>query len=226
MKITVEAPDSLNEITLEQFQEFQQIENPTDKDIVRVFLNLSENIVSKIPKAQIMNIAGQIGKMISESKPRFINKFELGGRKFGFIPKLDEITSGEFDDATMYMPSSKEEGDKIVQDYSEAHKCMAVLFRPVTMTKKGQYLIEDYQGSDKYAEELKQMPLSVVLGAMVFFYDLMSELLKAIPNYMEREVSRIGSLKSGEDTTDTIHLLKETLEELKKSLSYPSILAS
>ena len=47
--------------------------------------------------------------------------------EFGFVPKLDELSFGEFIDL-----------DKYLQDWDSMHKAMAVLFRPVSM------MIPDY----------------------------------------------------------------------------------
>ena len=106
------------------------------------------------------------------------------------------------------------------------HKAMAVLFRPLKQKQGHKYLIEEYEGSHKYSEVMKQMPLSVVLGAMVFFYNLTNELLNYIPNYLEKEVVKeqmIGQIsqENGEAIQNYIHLLKETLQDLKKLQRLP-----
>jgi hypothetical protein len=68
------------------------------------------------------------------------------------------------------------------------HKAMAVLFRPIKQKQGSKYLIEEYEGSHKYSERMKNMPLDVVLGAMVFFWNLTSALLNCIPNYLDKEI--------------------------------------
>ena len=111
--------------------------------------------------------------------------------------------------------------DNNISDWQNMHKAMAVLFRPLKQKQGHKYLIEEYEGSHKYSEVMKQMPLSVVLGAMVFFYNLTNELLNYIPNYLEKEVVKeqmIGQIsqENGEAIQNYIHLLKETLQDLKK----------
>ena len=69
------------------------------------------------------------------------------------------------------------------------------------------------------------MPLSVVLGAMVFFYNLTNELLNYIPNYLEKELVKeqtIGQIsqENGEAIQNYIHSLKETLRDLNKLQSF------
>jgi hypothetical protein len=79
-------------------------------------------------------------------------------------------------------------------------------------------LIEDYGGSAKYSEVMKQAPLSVVLGATVFFYNLTNALLKAIPNYLEEELKKESKdlLKSGEITKKQLRSLMRKFKELSE----------
>jgi hypothetical protein len=77
--------------------------------------------------------------------------------------------------------------DNTLSDWQTMHKAMSVLFREVTVKKDHRYQIEDYEGS-KNAEALKQMPLDVVMGSLVFFYNLNNELLQTTLNYLSREM--------------------------------------
>lgn len=158
MKVT--APSSLNDITLKQYQQFRKLEDPSAADVVKIFLNLPIEIVNKIPKTQVDTISREIIEMFNEDCP-MINVFELNGKKFGFVPTLNEMSYGEYTDATSYMNS---------EESVNLHKCMAVLYRPVILHKKGKYLIEDYEGSSKYCDELLDMPVSIAMGCMVFHF--------------------------------------------------------
>jgi hypothetical protein len=100
------------------------------------------------------------------------------------------------------------------------HKAMSVLYRPVTMRKGDKYLIEEYNGTDD-AESMKQMRLDVVMGSIVFFYNLNNELLQTILNYLNREVpNQMNTLqlqtleKSGVGINQSMDLLKEMLPNL------------
>ena len=105
------------------------------------------------------------------------------------------------------------------------HKAMAVLYRPIKQKLGARYLIEDYEGSHKYSEAMKEMPLGIVMGAMVFFYNLTNALLKAIPSYLERQAKKEQttgaiSAENGEAIKKYIHLLKETSEDLMRLQTY------
>ena len=78
---------------------------------------------------------------------------------------------------------------------------------------------------EAYSELMKLTPLNVVLGAQVFFYNLGSELLKALPNYLERQakeiIQRVPNLeKDGDGTLQFINSLEVILDTLKRSLDY------
>jgi hypothetical protein len=64
------------------------------------------------------------------------------------------------------------------------HKLMAILFRPiVSEDMSGNYKIEKYNGSETWCNQMKQTPLNIVNGALVFFLNLSRELRKSIQRY-------------------------------------------
>lgn len=217
MKLEVNIPENLNDITLGQYQEFLKIEEPTEEDILKVFLNINIQGLVKIKAADVDTYANHITSLFN-NEPEFQNRFDLRGQEFGFIPNLDEITYGENKDVTAY-----------INDWQTMHKAMAVLYRPITNKLAKKYLIEEYEGSYKYSEAMKEMPLGVVMGSMVFFYNLTNDLLKAIPSYLEKEAKKgqmTGAIseENGEAIKKYIHSLKATSEDLKRLQDYPSIL--
>jgi len=113
---------------------------------------------------------------ILTQKPNFIQRFELDGVKYGFIPNLDTITAGEWIDIENYQ-SSPEFADRLV----------SILYRPIKRSlkfwKKDYYSIEEYKGTN---DKLKKAPLEVYLGAMVFFYHLGKTLLEHIDTSIKK----------------------------------------
>lgn len=116
-----------------------------------------------------------------EEEPVMQQRFTMIGTdgvevEFGLIPNFDKMTTGEYMDL-----------DNYIGDWSNMHRAMAVLYRPVDPSFKGKkdYRILDYQGSDMYAEVLKEMPVSVALAARVFFYNLGKELLSHMTSYLQ-----------------------------------------
>ena len=81
---------------------------------------------------------------------------------------------------------------------------MAVLFRPVILSDAfGNYEIESYTANSDYAETMKQAPMNIVNGMLVFFCLLSSELqihtLKYIASVQEvLKLKRALTSKSGD----------------------------
>ena len=212
MKLKVKIPENLNEITLGQYQEFLRLENGTEEDVVKIFLNLSKAEVEGMVASDVERFSAQIVSLF-QHEPNHQLKFDLNGLSFGFIPNIDQITYGENKDVTSY-----------INDWQQMHKATAVLYRPVVRKLGSKYEIEQYEGSHKYSEAMKEAPLGAVMGMLVFFYTLTNDLLQAIPNYLETQTKkeRVApevSQKLGDLTKRFTPLLKETSEDLKKLLS-------
>ena len=213
MQLEVSIPSTLKEVKLKDYQDFLLIENPSNDDLLKCILNINTKELGKIKDKDVDYLINHINKLF-EQEHKYIPTFNLNGVAYGFIPNLDEITYGENKDVTSY-----------INEWGNMHKAMAVLFRPLKQKQGHKYLIEEYEGSHKYSEVMKEMPLSVVLGAMVFFYNLTNELLNYIPSYLEKELMKEQtkgqiSQESGEAIQNYIHLLKETLQDLKKLQSF------
>jgi len=163
MKIEINVPDSLKEITLGQYQKFEKINIEENKDttfllqkMVQIFCSLDLKDVATIKYKSVQEIALHLNKVF-DTKHDLIPTFEIGGVKLGFIPVLDDMTLGEYIDL-----------DNNLGDWQTMHKAISVLYRPVTFSKGHKYQIEDYKGIVN-DEAMKQAPLDVVFSALVFF---------------------------------------------------------
>ena len=215
MKVELNIPESLKDITLGQYQKFQKIEEPTNEDLLITFLNVDINVIRNIKQSEFDRLVAHINSLF-EAKQKHQLKFNLKGVSMGFIPNLDDISYGENKDLTTY-----------ISDWKTMHRAMSVLYRPIEISRRGKYTIQEYEGT-RESEQYKQMPLSVVMGAMVFFYNLTNALLKAIPNYLSKEMMKEQmsgqiSEENGEAIKNSIHSLKETLGDLMTLQSYHSI---
>ena len=211
MKLTINIPESLNEVTLKQYQKWlkiaegKEVDNFLQQKMVEIFCNIELKQVLQIKAIDINNICENINKLF-EQKPKFITKFNHKETEFGFIPKLDDMSFGEYIDLDTYLG-----------DWQLMHKAMSVLFRPITCKKKEQYLIEDYQSSDKY--DLQNVTLDIVFGSLVFFWNLRTELQNHILNYLanQKEVKVPQDfqdlIKNGVGINLFTDFAKETLEK-------------
>ena len=209
MKLKINIPEKLSEITLGQYQDWLKVAEGKEmtpfiqQKMIEIFCGITLKEVLMIKATDIDSITNEILKVF-EQKPRFIKEFEIDKMQFGFIPKLDDIVFGEYIDLDTYLG-----------DWSQMHKAMNVLFRPIIFKKNNQYLVSDYEGTGKY--NLKTMPLSIVFGSLVFFWNLRNELQKHILSYLANQtdipVSQElrDSLKSGVGINPFTDLAKVTL---------------
>ena len=194
MRIKLNVPEDLSEITLAQYQRWIKIAEKQEvvntfyqQKMIEIFCNANLQDIMQMRLKDIQEITTHLDSLFNNT-PEFQPLFKLQYEEFGFIPKLDEMTFGEYIDLDNYLA-----------DWQQMDSAMAVLFRPVTYKRKGKYLIEDYVSSEKY--DLSEMPLNVVLGSLVFFCDLKNELLKHIMNYLKTQ-----------DIVDIPQNLKDLLE--------------
>lgn len=228
-EIDLEIPLSLSSITLRQYQDYLKVYEKWDKEddvyiktkMLQIFCGLPIEDTLKIPLASFDSTIEHLLHCLNEDTP-LIRKFTMSGKdkdgndaelEFGFIPKLDDISFGEFIDLETYM-----------MDWQTMHKAMAVLFRPIIHKKKEFYRIDGYGGSDRYSDVMLDMPVTVALGASVFFYRLGTKLPLLTVDYLKRVLKK-GELtpqlkqtleENGDGINRYIHSLKEMLEESMK----------
>ena len=189
MKVNINVPDSLNEITLYQYQRFEKLiqENEAshfvNQKTIEIFCNIDLKDVARIRIADIDDLISHLNTLLQQ-KPKLTKTFKLGVYEFGFIPKLEDMTSGEFIDLENYLSST--------ETFNQA---MAVLYRPIKSKVKDLYTIEEYESSYKYSEVLKYMPLDIALGAMVFFWTLQKDCVNALTDYIQNEVEQSEQAK-------------------------------
>lgn len=223
-KIQIDIPKSLRAIKLREYQRFLKLadENKDAEDpeflnlkMLEIFCGLTLKEAYNMKLTDFSFVINHLNELFKAKTP-FINRFSLSDPngdevEFGFIPKLDNISLGEFVDLDSYM-----------SDWDNMHKAMAVLYRPVTFSKKNMYLIEDYESSDKYSEALKDMPIDIALGALVFFYRLGKELSLYLMGYLQNQATKSASTlkqtleENGDGINPYMRSLKETYYALKR----------
>jgi hypothetical protein len=179
MKIQV--PTHINDITLEQYQRFALINTEEqDKEFfmfktIEIFCGVDIALVSKMRLKDAESISNEVLGVLQQNVP-FTNKFELDGVKYGFIPDLQAISLGEFIDL--------EEGLSKDKDF---HKAASVMFRPIVKEFGELYTIDGYEANTEMHHIMKQAPVGIISAAIVFFYNIAKELLKASQDFSSQE---------------------------------------
>lgn len=220
MKVEIYIPSSLDDITLGQYQKFHKISDGKENNdfinqkMIEIFCRIDLKDVIKIKYHSLNKILRHIDNLFKQ-KQSLQKTFTYNKKEYGFIPKLDDITFGEYIDLDTYL-----------SDWNSMHKAMSVLYRPVNYKSSGKYLIDKYEGIN---ETMKDMPLSVVMGSLIFFYNLSKELsintLKSLTVEEVNSLSKLTSEKSGAGISLYMELLEETLGTLTKSpvLAYTNV---
>jgi hypothetical protein len=170
MKINI--PTTLQDITLNQFVEFQNSEQ-TNQDLVSIFCEIENTNLLQLKDFQEIT---EIVTNALNSNPNFYRRFIYKGVHYGFIPKLDNLSTAEYIDLEMYMAKPE-----------TFYKAMSILYRPVVKYKRNWfkktdpfYDIAPYTGTN---EIFKDAPSEYYLGACAFFFDLLNDCEKYMVDY-------------------------------------------
>ena len=226
--IELEVPTTLEDIKLWQYQKYmkvveahkdaeetEELNNFLNMKLVEIFCDVTLRDVSKISVRGYKRILDILNKAFEE-KPKLVQRFDLEGVDMGFIPKLDDISLGEYIDI-----------ENNLSDWQKIHKAMAVLYRPVNFKMKDKYTIAPYEAKEDIQDVMKEMPMNAVISSMVFFYDLGKELLLAIPKYLEKNLTKenlqqleVYLEKNGDGISQYMLSLKGMSRTLKRLQDY------
>ena len=157
MKVII--PESLNDIKLFQYQKWLKVSDQNDdqnflkQKMIEIFCDIPLRDVLNIRTSDVDQIVDDINNVFQQ-KPKFIDRFDYDDKRFGFIPKLDDISFGEYVDLDNYLP-----------DWESMGKAMCVLFvwkssisetiLSSSLTKKGGLSISRMGGRPFSAEQVR-----------------------------------------------------------------------
>ena len=178
MKISLKYSDQ----TLGTYIDFMGAENDTVGQLAAI-TGLKREQLRNLPMEKVEQVIASYAHNLKKDEHIFKQFIELDGIKFGFHPNLKAITFGEWLDAMEYSKNFNKNIDKI----------LAILYRPVTAELNDRYTIEPYDADihSKYASKMRQLPLPVVNGCMLFFLTLTSDLLSNFPEFLEEEINKL-----------------------------------
>ena len=180
--LKISLPESIADITLEQYQKFTILQDKADtlseqgmaERVISLFTGIRKQDVKNIVVSDFELIMNQITEACNTSS-KFQQRFKLNGIEYGLIPNLNDITQGEYIDLTT-----------LGSDMDEMHKVMAILFRPVTKTDSfGNYSIEAYGDITDRSNEMLNCPMHIVNGSLLFFLTLSKDSKSSILKYTQ-----------------------------------------
>jgi len=222
MKLEINVPTSLNEISLKSYQEFLKVQQSSNDEefiaqkMVQIFCGIELKDIVKMKLTSLNELILHFTKLFSE-KPKFQPTFKIGTQEFGFITNLEDISFGEYVDL-----------ENNLQKWETYHIAMSVLYRPIKLKFKDKYEIVDYNPMTEMHDLMKFTPVDIAISSSVFFWNLGSELLTATLIYLEREITKNQKIQTtlakqlnlqnnGGGINQFMRSLQETLQDLTKS---------
>ena len=218
MKLNIKIPTSLNEITLRQYKRFLSVQKQTEESLllnakmIEIFCSVDLPNVMRLKVSDIDEITEKITNLF-ETKPQLVKKFKINKIEYGFHTNLDELSLGEYIDLDMH-----------IGDWDNMEKAMNVLYRPILVSLKDKYSIEEYTVND--SDKVLDMPMDAVLSSVFFLWNLGLELSQVMTNYLESQEENptlTAFLNSQQNTDGISHFfqdsLKGILDDLKISLN-------
>ena len=174
MEIKLSIPTSLSEITLKQYRDFMLLNEEDEvkyfKSVANIFCTGNLEHIDKFPQKELKKAFENFIQLLTNQESKLILQFTIDKVKYGFIPKISDITVGELADIETYI----EKGF-----WQNIHKILAVLYRPINQEFKGLYNIESYTGTGTRADLfLHKFPIEVLNGCLVFFWIIEKQLTK------------------------------------------------
>ena len=216
MKLSINIPTSLKDVTLKQYKHFLKMQSKNEDDrfvqakMIEIFCNVRLDQVLKLK----FNDTQEIVKILTglfEEKPALVHKFKINKKEYGFHPELDDLSLGEYIDLDTY-----------IGDWDNIEKAMNVLYRPIAHKLKDKYTIEEYKIEDN--PDLLNMPMDAVLSSIFFLWNLGLDLSKTMTNYLDNQQTEalteyLSLEENGGGINHFIHSLEGILQDLKVSLN-------
>ena len=214
MKVKLSIPTTLNEITLGQYQEFDKLDLTKEAEVqskmIEIFCKVPVEVVRSMKAKDITDICVIINNMF-DTEHQLINRFQMNGVDYGFIPDLENMSFGEYVDL-----------DTFIGDNDNLHRAMNVLYRPIDLKQGQRYTLKEYDPDTN--EDAKNYPLDAVFGAIVFFYNLGRDLSTVILNSSSKQNEEnlaqfLASQPNGAGTIQSMQSLTEIIRDFKISLT-------
>ena len=217
MKLEINVPTSLSEITLGQYQKYLKIAesnqdgNFLDAKMIEIFCGVPLSESYKIKMSSVRAVIDILNELISTT-PNHVERFKMNGTEYGFVPDLDELTLGEYVDL-----------DNNISNWDNMHIAMNVLYRPIKHSQGRRYNIVEYSVDNE--NKMKDMPLDAAIGSIFFFYNLGIELSRHTILYSNNQQEmkdihhQLTSQESGVGINQFMDSLTEILQDLKISLN-------
>jgi hypothetical protein len=180
-QIQVQIPTEWKDITIEIYQKYFTIVNSGKKEqekeleIISLLCRLEKDVVKKIGVKQKRELTLKLSTFVNKRLPKKLKKkIKFNGKRYGFIPNLSKISTGEYVDIEEYCKDTN----------NNLHKIMSILYREIDKEKYDLYNVKPYNPDEIKEEDFKKLPMDITLGALDFFLSLGKDLLQDLNSYL------------------------------------------
>jgi len=211
--LNISIPESLADITTDQLIRYIKEDDISVAKTFSIFCQIPMEVLRLMDNNTVHYIYEQIGHALNKSegiKPTFI--FEHKGIEYGMIPKLEDMTFGEFVDLDTFITPAFEGEIK----HEDAFRFMATLYRPIVASSGNTYKIEEYTAKEDWMI-FKDVPANIYIGAINFFLLLREESLKATLPYIREVVAAAEglNLEGSGDGMEALSALQQVITAQK-----------
>ena len=206
MKLDILLPTNLSEIPLSRYQEFIAMKEKSNDEefiaqkMIQIFCGMKLGEVAKIKMKHLNELIAHFTKVFSE-KPQLIRKFKIKNIEFGFIPKFDDISFGEYVDIENYM-----------KDWKTYHKALSSSF---FLSSLG---IELLKATQTYLQkELKKMKKDLTNSAKEQILDVPGVGMEVSMDWLTETLQSLMKLQS----TSLLNVLPISPSKNKNTKSKP-----
>jgi hypothetical protein len=152
-------------------------------ETIKALSNIPKKLIKELEIKDIAVIMSKVAELQQKQDSSLKRIIEIDGKRYGFHPRLDEITLGEWSDLETMIKMDIEKN---------LPEVMAILYRPIVEEQNDIYTIKAYDGDISIrAEQMKKMSAEQVQSALVFFYTLGNELLLTLPSFLTERLKEI-----------------------------------
>ena len=212
--VKIEIPEALADISVEKYKKFIMMATEENGDEMALyhFCGLTPDQQENMKKKDRDYIREKIAVVLNE-RPALVQTFTYRGVEYGFHPKLEDISMGEYVDL-----------DELLKEpYKNAEKVLGILYRPITKKMYGRHLVETYDPDKHNGLGFQDLSADIFLGCLLFFYRLEISLLITFLRSSQKEeemnqpsTSKRSSQESGVGMAQSIRLLEVISQSLMK----------
>ena len=193
--------NSWSDVTLEKWVQIIKAKDGLNseqaKETIKALSDIPEKLIKELSIIDVAIILKNIYELQAEENTELKRIVEIDDVEYGFHPKLDDITLGEYADLETFIKNGLE---------NHLPEIMAILFRPVQEKKNNKYTIEAYDGDLTIrAEIMNKMSAEQVQNALVFFWTFVKEFLMILPSFLMEQAEKIAKMQH--PTTSQINVV-------------------